>query len=334
MLKSNLAIGAISYEIVESVFKYSQEHNIQLMLICSRNQIDFSDGYFLKTQEYNKFISKMRKAYPIADVVLCRDHCGLGFKDGIEDSINLVKETILCDLLCGFDLIHLDVSRMTGSHLSILKELEKLIEFSRSQKDKVLFEVGTDENEKYDALDLNQVRREVDYISNFCEPEFYVARTGSLVKENRNVGKFNTKTALVSAILHENNIKFKEHNADYLTSSEISKRENIIDAMNIAPQLGIIQTNCLLSQACVYGIDCTDLENHVYDSRKWEKWLYTNTASNKNLCVQIATHYYYNAKEYVDIMNKLSEHVNIREHTISELTKVIDHYTKALKWIQ
>ena len=65
---------------------------------------------------------------------------------------------------------------------------------------------------------IEEIEREVDYFKNFCNPEFYVVQTGSLVKEINQVGTFNKYFIEEAAIiLHEKNIKLKEHNADYLS---------------------------------------------------------------------------------------------------------------------
>lgn len=40
-----LGIGALSSEIIEAVFRYSNNNLIPLMLIASKNQIDWDGGY-------------------------------------------------------------------------------------------------------------------------------------------------------------------------------------------------------------------------------------------------------------------------------------------------
>src|SRR5436309_3387600 len=80
-ITADLGIGPMSSEAVEAVFRYSNFHRKQLMLIASKNQVDWNGGYVNKwtTKAYMEFVQKMRKAYPQADVLVCRDHCGPGF---------------------------------------------------------------------------------------------------------------------------------------------------------------------------------------------------------------------------------------------------------------
>jgi hypothetical protein len=51
MLTSNLAFGPMSKEIIEAVFRHSHKYNKQLMLICSRNQVDVDKGYVFTTKK-------------------------------------------------------------------------------------------------------------------------------------------------------------------------------------------------------------------------------------------------------------------------------------------
>src|SRR3989338_1438190 len=107
-ITSDLAIGPMSSESVEAVFRYSHFHRKQLMLISSKNQIDWGGGYVNNwtTKKYMDYVGQMKKSYPQADVLICRDHCGPGF-NGSHD-LRGVYKTIEDDIENGFDLIHMD----------------------------------------------------------------------------------------------------------------------------------------------------------------------------------------------------------------------------------
>ena len=53
-IKANLGIGPMSSETIEAVYRFSNFHRKQIMLIASKNQIDYSGGYVNKwtTKEY------------------------------------------------------------------------------------------------------------------------------------------------------------------------------------------------------------------------------------------------------------------------------------------
>ena len=119
---------------------------------------------------------------------------------------------------------------------------------------------------------MEELEWEIDFFNGFCKPEFYVVQTGSLVKEINQAGAFNEQfTAKVAKLLKDRDIKLKEHNVDYLPASEITLRRGMVDAMNIAPQLGVIQTQLVLTKCLIYGIDFSDFINEVYAGGKWQK---------------------------------------------------------------
>jgi hypothetical protein len=331
MINSNLAIGPLSSEIIEAIFRYSHYFRKELMIIASKNQIDYNGGYVNNwtTEEFMNFIREMRAKYPNAEVKICRDHCGPGF-NGIyylEDSY----KTIETDIKNGFDLIHIDFCNFKGSKEKQFEESKRAIEYCYKLNPRIIIEVGTDENfgTNFGVMNLGEIEREIDFFTSFCKPEFYVVQTGSLVKEINQVGNFNkTFVEEISKLLKFKGIKLKEHNADYLSKSEISNRKGIVDAMNIAPQLGAIQTALILRKCLVYGIDFREFLDFVYGNGKWKKWLHTNTPENRFLCSIIAGHYHFSSKEYKELIEKIKEREDIQETIINEVMEVIDHYVR------
>jgi len=328
-IEAKLGIGPMSSETLEAVYRYSNFHRKQIMLIASKNQIDYSGGYVNKwtTKEYADQLSNLRKKYSFSDVVNCRDHCGPGFNGNhdLDDTYNTIKS----DIENGFDLIHIDFCHYQGSNQERLAESKKAFEMCKSLNEKIFIEIGTDENlgDKFALSSLEEVEEEIDYFSSFTKPEFFVVQTGSLVMEINQVGSFNSDFSKeISTVINNKGIKFKEHNADYLSSSEISKRKGIVDAMNIAPQFGVLQTGLVLNKCLSYGINYNDWANVVIENKKWKKWLYKNTEENKFLCINIAGHYHFYCDEYKRIIDEINKHEDITETIIESLMEVIDHY--------
>jgi len=206
---------------------------------------------------------------------------------------------------------------------------KKLIKHCLQLNENIAIEIGTDENlgVKYSFNTLKEIENEVKFFKSFFIPEFFVVQTGSLVKEIKQVGSFNRNFIKeCSNIIQTSNIKLKEHNADYLSNQEIKKRKYIVDALNIAPQLGVIQTSLILNKCLLYGIRFDDFANVVYKGNKWEKWLYQNDKSNKHLCVQIAGHYHFVSDEYKKIIEQINKHEDISENIIETIMEVIDYY--------
>ena len=329
MLTANIGFGPMSTEIIEAVFRYSNYHRAELMLIASKNQIDYAGGYVNSwtTADFKEFIKKMKKEYQFSNVKICRDHCGPGFNDNydLEDTY----KTIETDIANDFDLMHIDFCHFQGSNRERLRESEKAIKYCLKLKPEILIEIGTDENvgSNFTLNSLGELEEEIDFFKSFCDPEFYVVQTGSLVKEINQVGSFNSDFIKRAAkIIHEKNLKLKEHNADYLSKDEILKRKDIIDAINIAPQLGVIQTNLVLNKCLVFGVRFDDFLEKVCRGNRWKKWMHKNKPANKFLCSLIAGHYHFASEEYGEIVSQLNKYEDIRESIINITMEVIDHY--------
>jgi len=329
MFKAKLALGPMSSEIIEAAFKFSNFYRKQLMLIASKNQIDYSVGYVNNwtTKQYMDFIREMKEKYKNSDIKICRDHCGPGFngKYELEDTYNTIK----ADIGNGFDLIHIDFCMHKGGKEEKLIESKKAIQYCLKLNPNISLEIGTDENEgiNFSMANLEDLKKEINFFKDFCNPEFYVIQTGSLIKEINQVGNFNKEfVSNVSKILNANNIKLKEHNADYLSVQDIKQRGGIVDAMNIAPQLGVIQTALVLNKCLMYGINFDDFIEETYKKEKWKKWMYKNTPENKFLCAIISGHYNFASDKYKNIIAKIEEKEDIHESIINVIMEVIDHY--------
>ncbi len=327
--KPELAIGPMSSEIVETVFYYSNFFRQSLMLIASKNQVDYNGGYVndWTTDEYMDFVKKMRKLYPLANVKICRDHCGPGFNGNYD--IKDVYRTIRTDIRAGFDLIHIDLCHFQGSHDERLEASRKAVEYCLELNPDIELEIGTDENQgtNYSLPNIQEWEREIDFFQKFCKPTFYVVQTGSLVMEINQVGNFNKSfTEKVSKLIRSKGLKLKEHNADYLTKEQIKDRVGLVDAMNIAPQLGVIQTMTVLSRCLIYGIPTEKFFLEAYNGGKWKKWMKDNSPENKMLCCLIAGHYHFNSKAYKEIVRQLADRENIKEVIMNSIVMVIQHY--------
>lgn len=330
-MRPELAIGPMSPEIVEAVFYYSNFFRTPLMLIASKNQIDYKGGYVNSwtTKEYMRFVKEMRKMYPLAKVKICRDHCGPGFNGNYD--LKDVYKTIDEDIDSGFDLIHIDFCKHKGSLEEKLLESKKAVLHCLKKNPKIELEIGTDENRgtNYSLPNLKEWEREIDFFQTFCKPAYYVVQTGSLVMEINQVGNLNVSfTEKVSRLIKSKGLKLKEHNADYLSTGEIKDRAGLVDAMNIAPQLGVIQTSVVLGRCLIYGIRFDGFIEEVYMGGKWKKWMHKNSPENKMLCTLIAGHYHFSSKTYKEIIRQLSQCEDIKETIVNAIIAVIKHYVE------
>jgi hypothetical protein len=324
---SKLGIGPMSSEIIEATYRYSSVKEIPLMLIASKNQIDWSGGYVnnWNTRKYMIYVSEMKKRYPKARIYICRDHCGPGFNN-IYD-LKDTYETIDSDIENGFDLIHIDLCHFNGSRRGMFQKSKEIIEYIKNKSKKVLIEIGTDENTGKSLKKLNELEHDIKYFSQFCKPSFYVCQTGTVVKEIGQFGKFNKQYVRSAKKLFDKyGFYIKEHNADYLSKKEIQERRNLVGAQNVAPQFGVLQTTLTLKKCFQYGINPGEFLEDSYRGKKWEKWLSNNTGGNKMLCSVIAGHYNFSTTSYKRIYGKIQKHENFAEAIVNEIMKTIELY--------
>ncbi|MCD4706070.1 hypothetical protein K8R61_03245 [bacterium] len=326
----NLGIGPMSSEIIEAVFSFSEKENKSLMLIASKNQIDWDRGYVnnWNTEEYMEYIEEMKKKYLKSQVYICRDHCGPGFKN---DNLDDVSNTIDSDIENNFDLIHIDFCLFKGSRKDILNKSKRAIEYIHKKNSNILIEIGTDENSGDFLDDTHRIEEEMKFFSGLKNIVFYVVQTGSLIKEVNQVGNFNKNfIKKIKELAIHYNLKLKEHNADYLDSNNIALRQNLIDAVNVAPQYGVLQTSLTIQKCLQYGINLDDFLEDSYKSKKWEKWLYKNNPDNKFLCSLIAGHYNFSKNSYKKIYEEINMHENFRETIIQAMMKNFKLYINNL----
>ncbi|MFH0740185.1 MAG: hypothetical protein V1819_03840 [bacterium] len=325
---AKLGVGPMSLEIIEAVFRYSDTKESPLMLIPSLSQINFSGGYVNNwtTTQFAEFIALMRKKYQKAVVYMCRDHCGPGFNG---DNLLDVQKNIDDDIDNGFNLIHIDFSKLKGSYDDILQESKKAIINIKAKNPQVMIEVGTDENTGAFLEDIERIEKEMQFFTSICPIEFFVCQTGSLVKEVNQRGGFNASfLEKVKEKADKFNLALKEHNADYLDSSLIGQRKGIISALNVAPQCGVLQTQLTIEKCLFYGIDFTDFLQEAYNSRKWEKWMDKSQPSNAFLCSIIAGHYVFAGESYKKLFYKISQRENFQETVINYFIDYINYYVE------
>lgn len=329
---TKLGIGPLSSEIIEAVFIYSQENEVPLMLIASKNQIDNNGGYVnnWNTKKYTNHVKSLKIKYPKSKVLICRDHCGPGFNGNYD--LNDTYQTIKSDITNGFDLIHFDLCKYKGSHQEKLSQSRKAIEYALSLNSNLMIEVGTDENTGRNLRDLSLIENDIKFFLTFCRPEFYVSQTGSYIMEINQLGKFDSKyVKQLKKLLDKYGLKLKEHNADYLPTKDIRKRLDLVDAVNVAPQFGVIQTQLTLLKCATYGIDPNKFLNASYKSKKWQKWIRPKNDSDKFLCALSAGHYNFTSTEYRRIYYLINKHEDFKSTIINEVQKNINMYIKSLE---
>jgi len=318
----------MSREIVEILAKHTVENNYPLMIIASRNQVDYITGYVCTTAE----LSEQIKPYKNPNLLLCRDHCGPYFSDldrglSIEDAMERCFKTISADIAAGFDLIHIDVSRIKDNQLHYAI---RLIEYALKLNPDIMLEFGSEDNT---GIDIDSSLARIDLQLGFLNPyknnvKFFVTQTGSLTKDGQ-AGSFDiARNREIGKQIRAAGFLFKEHNADYFTEEDIQKRiEAGVDSLNIAPQLGKVQTDLLKEFAPV------DLWNIfadlVYNQPYWHRWV-PEGVTDKHIAVSVSGHYLFDSQTYKDIMasidvNKFNAKLTRKIEDLLSHYKTFDH---------
>jgi len=318
--KFKLGVGPMSHEIIELINEYGE--TTPLMIVASRNQVDYDSGYVCKTSELARLTSE--------HIMLCRDHCGPYFSDRdksltLSEALDECKKTIHRDINRGFDLIHIDVSRITHHQFEYAKEL---IDFALEQNPNIMLEFGSEDNTGEGlGPSMSRVDAQLHFISQYNNVKFFVTQTGSFT-QHMQMGHFDIDfNTHICKRIHHNGFMFKEHNADYLTRSEVEKRRAVgVDALNIAPQLGTVQTRILKELVGPYNKEWYEFSKRVVDSNLWTKWL-PRDVNNPELAVIVAGHYHFNSIEYKRLLKTIDIN-EFREKLRIEIFNVFDTYTK------
>ena len=320
-----LGFGPMSTEIVEILCNYSHNNKTRLMIIASRNQVDADSGYVMTTPQ----LREQLKSLPTDYMWICRDHCGPYFLDAekqlsLKEAIEATKKTIAYDIEQGFDLIHIDTSRVADTY----GVAEELIKFCLELNPNIKFEFGTEENIGV-AAGAIKYKEDVEFAKQFPNMQFVVAQTGSLCHEDRQAGTFDYHTAQSLVNVAESaGVRLKEHNADYLTAEQIFLRKSAgVHALNIAPQLGVVQTKLLkrIADSCDLKEEWQAFAVQTLGSLRWQKW---TTDSDANMRINVAGHYCFNSNEYKDLVLKINQRLDWKYNVKKEIESILDLYNE------
>lgn len=329
--KFQLGVGPMSVPIVDACLRYSAQHNYPIMIIASRNQADTYTGYAFTSGNLAKY-TRNHPAYDPARVLLCRDHCGPYFSDHdrglfLSDALERCLETAQGDIQAGFDLIHVDVSRVSETEQYTVAR--KLFSYVLDRKPSMMFEFGTEDNTGTGlAESLEKLQQQLEFVQQYRPNiKFAVSQTGSLTKHTQ-VGTFDVDAnSKIAKLIHDHGLLFKEHNADYLAREQVSKRVLAgVDSINIAPQLGCIQSQLYLDYGMMFPDHFAQFRQDVLDAGYWRKWVPDHILDDDTRFVASA-HYCFgsdSARRYHDFL--LAQGIDFDSLLREKLFQALDEY--------
>lgn len=298
MISPRIFIGPMSKNIVDSVIELAEENNVPLALIPSRRQIDYMGGYSnsWKTSDWHNYV-KSRSNNISSNILLARDHAGP--KQGAQEDYGFDSLYEDCKYM---DIIHIDPWKAVKSFGDGMVKTLEYIQFCHKVNPNVFFEIGTEESIfHYEADQLDMIISFLKYNltqSAFGQIRYAVIQSGTSIKNTCNTGVYSEERLIdMVSVCHKYGLLSKEHNGDYLADNHVeSKFKAGLDAINIAPEFGQIETSILLK-----ALNKSD--NHKYlieefyqichDSQKWRHWVDDNfnPTFNKEEIIKITGHY-------------------------------------------
>lgn len=320
---ARVAIGPMSRATVDAAIEVAYTDSLQVMLIASRRQIEseVQGGGYVEGWTTREFAQYVRRNDPEHRIRLCRDHGGpwqhpadstpgRSVTDVVESAFQSMKE----DVDLGFSLIHIDTSLERGAPASFVDSVSRLLDLyggvhahATATGRAVDFEIGfevqsvgvADPLEFSDAL---VTVLESLQLRSLPLPRYVVAQTGTKVAGARNIGeiqdsqKFEEALAgvrLLAHICHSNGVELKAHNMDYLSPHLVQEiAASGVDAANVAPEFGVLETDFLLSEFETYGLAAQRDEfiDIAVSSGRWKSWSDGSRESRQSLA-RLSGHY-------------------------------------------
>jgi tagatose-1,6-bisphosphate aldolase non-catalytic subunit AgaZ/GatZ len=334
-----LGIGPMSKNCVNAMIYVAYESDVPIMAIPSRRQVDSEllGGGYVEGWSSQELSAYVRSQDPDYLVMLCRDHGGpwQGAAEqrpdlGEAEACAQCMRSFEADIDAGFDLLHIDTSNEGAAEApydSALRRLadlyERCVELARQRNRPVRFEIGV-ETQSADVGEPDRFRSQVVDMLGLLQarglprPVFIVTQTGTKVQETRNVGRLTDEKQIANAldqivvlaeICHEHGTLLKAHNCDYLPAHLVRKCFQAgVDAINIAPELGVIETRGLLQimDELEMGSAKDEFLATAYESKKWLKWLARDSRASDYEKAIIGGHYIFSKPETQEFMRRVN----------------------------
>ena len=341
-----LGVGPMSVNCVDAAIELANEHDVPILLIASRRQIDaeqFGGGYVNNwaTGDFARYVIDRDKK---GKILLARDHGGPWQNSAeVTDNLSLrramdsAKASYRADIEAGFQVLHIDPSVDIHGSPDVDEVLDRVFDLydfcwqqAQQLRQEVIFEIGTEE-QSGSTNSQEELEYTLNAVHQFCkksklpQPTFVVIQCGTRVMEARNVGSFDSPIRVADElpaeiqlpkmieICNRYGVFMKEHNTDYLSDAALQWHPRLgIHAANVAPEFGVTETRALLSVLEKNGLSnlAEKFLQISFDSKKWEKWMIENTQATDRDRSIIAGHYVFARPECVEL--KAEARANLR----------------------
>jgi len=310
-------IGPMTKNVVDAIVEFCDKTGNKIAFIPSRRQVEWNGGYVNNwtTEEFSKYVTTL----PIQ-----RDHGGPGQGNNDDDGF----ESLAYDAK-HFQLIHIDPWKKYPKFSDGLEKTIEMIKFAYKINPAIVFEVGTEEAirpfdpEELDLLvaSLRSALPEEVY----WQIKYLVIQSGTSLKGIDQTGNYDsTRLKEMIEVAKSYDMLSKEHNGDYIPVEVIKEKFSLgLDAINIAPEFGLIETLTYLKEIKDEKL-FERFWQICYDSKKWVKWVSPSFDPyyNREQLVKICGHY---VLSYPNFINDIkSQFPGIDEKVKQNITKKLN----------
>lgn len=319
-------IGPMSKNIVDAAIDFCNRTGNVIGLIPSRRQVEWHGGY-VNNWTTNDFVDYVRSK--TENVLIQRDHAGPGQGQSPDDGY----VSLTSDCRSNMDLIHIDPWKDHQDLIEGLVETSKMIKFCNDINPKLRYEIGTEEAiRRFETSDLEfllvGLRKMFTGTNIFEKIEYLVIQSGTSLKGNKQTGSYESdRLSEMVALGKKYGLLTKEHNGDYISVGVIQEKFNLgLDAINIAPEFGLIETNTYLNN--IFENDHMEVFEEFwgicYESDKWKKWVNPefDPIREKEALIKICGHYVLSKNDF--ITNVKSRYPGIDEEVKENVTKKLE----------
>mgnify|MGYP006077299297 CR=1 FL=1 len=296
-----LFIGPMSLNTVNVVAKYPDK----IGFIPSRRQIEYNGGYVNNwtTKQFTEYIKNIN---PLC--VIERDHGGPAQGSTMDNGLISFQDD--CNHM---NIIHIDPWKKHQNFKDGLDTTVDLINFCYKINPNMLFEVGTEEAIRPttpDELDcmLSELK---DRLSNvFNQIKYVVIQSGTSLEGTKNTGVYDEeRLRKMIKVCKKYGKLSKEHNGDFIETDVLKNKMSCgLDAINIAPEFGQLETKTILDN--ISNQDTIDILFELcLKSKKWVKWVNNDfdPHTNKLKLIIVCGHYLFCDKTFIAIKNQIPE---------------------------
>jgi hypothetical protein len=292
------------------------------MLIASRRQIERTDlgrGY-VEGWSTEEFATYVRSRSHQGEVLLCRDHGGPWQHPSEHnrtetEALTSAADSLKADIAAGFNVIHIDTSEDGNGPASPESASRRLVELYGSAWEHasvagrvVEFEIGFESQTKTVGDPIEFAEKLDDVLDRLKahqlpRPKFTVAQTGTKVSESGNVGDLASPSQQeegfsvvrkLADVCRRRGVLLKAHNVDYLQAEEHRRLiDNGVDAINVAPEFGVVETRTLLEsmRAFGHGESADEIVEIADRSGRWSSWTAQPELLGASGRAELAGHY-------------------------------------------